>query len=136
MKIPLKARWSLFRQGLILRARYAFSLDIDQIREQQQAAQIAQLRAVDDAALKTMQTMTGLLKQFEARLSFYEQNIPRMRMLKQQWDRAQLAGASYAISRAQADPEREQALNDGVLHVPPTNGKHPLDADSAAGHPV
>lgn len=129
MKIPLKARWSLFRQRLILRMRYALRIEIDDINEHARATELRQLHEVDTAQLKTMQNIAGLLQQFEARLSWYEQNIPHMRQLRRQWDQEQ--------SRLRrVDPERAQALQNGVLHVPPSNGKHTLDADSAAGHPV
>lgn len=115
MRIPIRARWSLFRQRVILTVRWWFRLDIDTIKEQQVRSELDNLRAVDDAQLQTMQTVAGLLQQFEARLSWYEQHIPRMRDLKRQYDREQLR-------LKMASPDKAQALQDGILAMPQPNG--------------
>lgn len=115
--MPFKARISLYRQRILLTLRYWFRLPIDEIKEQQIAIQFQHLEEVNQAQLKTMQSMAGLIGQLDAKLALYEKNIPRMRSLRQQYDREQQR-------LRMSTPERSQALNDGVLAMPqPSNGR-------------
>jgi hypothetical protein len=116
--MSLRARVSLIRQRILLTLRYWFRLPIDDIKERQLALQFEHLEQVNQAQLKTMQSMAGLISQLDARLALYEKNIPRMRQLRQQYDREQ-----QKLRMAGSSPERAQALSDGILAMPQMNGR-------------
>lgn len=108
------------RTRIILTIRWCFRVEIDEIKERIVQDQIDGLVQLNQKGNEAMQTILRLTKNLEARLQLYENEIPRMRELKRQYDLEQqgLADGFKEIQR-----RRES----GILTLPKTNGKiiHP-----------
>lgn len=106
--LPWKAWKSLFRQRFILRIRWWFRLESDDIKERNTQQQINGLLQLNDAANSTIQSLSRIVENMHQRLSLYEKEMPAMRRLKRQFDLEQ------AGLRSKAAATRED-LSNGIL---------------------
>lgn len=110
--IPVRARLSQLRQQFILRVRWWFRLEIDDIKAKQVQDQIDGLVELHEKARQTIESAVRTVSQIEARLQSYERAIPRMRMLRVEFEREQ---ARLRLMANGASDERKTRLEHGVI---------------------
>lgn len=71
-RIPFRARVSILHQRIILFLRYLFRLPVDELRA-------AQRLNLDKQIAETLRSTAAVLNQLNARLSWYEARVPRIR---------------------------------------------------------
>lgn len=76
MRTPVKAQVSLFRQRALLTLRYCFRLPIDDVTDAQRAE-------IDRKVSDVLAAQARMIKRLEARLRFYEKNVPSIRRAHQ-----------------------------------------------------
>lgn len=86
---------------------------MDGIRERAIQDQFDSLTELNDKQLQTVQTLVRILSQFEARLSWYEKHIPRMRELKRQFEQEQRKLQQLVPESS----EEKRRLSDGIVGV-------------------
>jgi hypothetical protein len=82
--LPFKAQLSLLHQRIVLTLRWAFRLPIDQLKEERIEARFDALLELANQQSQTISKLVETSNNMQRRLQHYEQNIPRMRELKQQ----------------------------------------------------